>query len=111
MSRLLALVLALLPAFVTAAPFLVSDPWLATDPQPDACSYTEPPSATPRPLTLNVNTAGQKFIRSDLAGTTNGAHTFVITCSNALWGLASAPVNFTFTAAAPTAPAGLRIAP
>src|SRR5512147_3260936 len=110
MPRLLALAL-FLPTFAVAAPFLVSDPWPATDPQPDACSYTEPPSSTPRPLALNVNTAGQKFIRSDLAGTTNGAHTFVITCSNALWGLASAPVNFTFTAAAPTAPAGLRIAP
>lgn len=107
----LAFLLLLLPALADAAPFLVSDPWPLTDLQPDACTYTKGVAPTPKPLTLNTNTAGQKFVRHDLAGTTSGSHTLTIVCTNTLWGVASPPVNFQFAAGAPTAPAGLRLAP
>jgi hypothetical protein len=100
MKALAILLLLPLPAF--AAPFLYSDPW-PVDSQPDTCVAVE--GATNIPLTL---TGSPVYVKHNLAGMT-GAHTWAVTCTNA-WG-SSSPVNFTFKAGAPTAPATLRIAP
>jgi hypothetical protein len=100
LARMAALVL-LVPAWVQAAPFLYSDPWPAGS-EPDTCVAVEGAVTTPLDLV-----GSPKYIKDDLSGMT-GAHTWVITCTNA-WG-SSSPVNFTFKAGAPTAPVGIRIA-
>jgi len=106
---LLALFLALAPALSLAGPFLISDPWPATGQQPDTCTAIEQPGPTTRDLTLESTQTGLKYIREDLSDATPGAHTWSITCANQ-WGSSSA-VPFEFAAGAPTAPAGLRLAP
>lgn len=99
-----------------AAPFLLSDAWLLADslgnelPQPDTCQSVEGTAAA-KPLTLLTTATGAKYIKQDLTGTTNGSHKLTITCKSNLWGVASAPVDFSFVAGAPTLPAGLRVAP
>jgi hypothetical protein len=98
-------------ASANAAPFLVSDPWPAEAAQPDTCGYTEPPSSWVHPLAILTDTNGLKYIKQDMAGIPSGSHTISIVCNNDLWGLASAPVNFTFSASAPASPAGLRLVP
>jgi hypothetical protein len=95
----------------SAAPFLLSDPWAAGTLQPDTCSYTEAPSTLPHPLALLTDTNGLKYIKQDMAGIPSGSHTITVVCTNAAWGLASTPVNFTFSASAPASPAGLRLVP
>lgn len=97
--------LLLLSAPAVAGPFLISDQWPDPASQPDTCTAKE--TGKPDvPLAL-IGTA-QKSIRADMASVV-GAHTWVITCSNA-WG-ASDPVNFTFVAGKPAAPTGIRLVP
>ena len=98
-------------ASANAAPFLASDPWPAEVTQPDTCGYTEPPSTLVHPLAILTDTNGLKYIKQDMAGIPSGSHTIVVVCNNDLWGLASTPVNFTFSASAPASPAGLRLVP
>lgn len=113
MKKLLCwLALACLALESQAAPFVISDPWPIANPdgsaapQPDTCAAVE--SGVSKPLTL-ITVNGAKQIRHDLAGTSSGTHDWSVTCAN-MWGSSNA-VNFPFAVAAPTTPAGLRVAP
>lgn len=89
---------------VSAAPFLVSDPWPAAGPQPDSCKAME--GSTSIPLTLVGTTS--KSIKHDVSGIV-GKHDWDITCYN-IWGN-SVTVPFSFNAVVPSGAAGLRISP
>lgn len=87
-------------------PFVVSDPWPATGPQPTHCVYQEGAAAeVATPVALQND--GRVYCRIDVAGVTRAAHSWQVWASN-LWGV-SAKVPFAFSAAPPTAVLGLRI--
>lgn len=107
MTRLLVVLVFVLAAPCYAAPFLISDPWPASDAQPDACTAVE--GGVQIPLTLIDAAPGSKQLKHDVGAVANGAHSWTISCSNAFG--ASASVPFVFAAGAPGAPAGLRLVP
>lgn len=108
MTRLLAVLVFMLAAPCYAAPFLISDPWPASDPQPATCTAAVE-SGAPIPLTLIDAAPGSKQLKHDVGGVAKGAHNWTISCANAFG--ASASVPFAFAAGAPGAPAGLRLVP
>ena len=95
---------------VLGAPFLVSDPYPNTAPQPDSFRVGLDSGALINVPTF-TNPDGSKQLYYDLGplGITNGSHQFKVTAVNALWGLESTQTNFTFAKGAPGAPAGLGI--
>lgn len=101
----LAILLAVLP-FVSQARSIVSDSW-TTGNLPDKCGYIEG-SAAPVMSPVEQVTGGPRC-HIPIDGVT-GTHTYKIFARSAIWG-DSTQVLFTFTAEAPSAPAGLRIIP
>ncbi len=111
MKTFIALFALFLSFSVSAAPFVISDPW-PVGPQPDSCIASELPGPTTRSLDLEVGETGHKYIREDLGDATDGSHTWTIVCSSNTAGIApSVPVDFTFAIGALPGPNGLRLIP
>jgi len=90
-----------------AAPFLVSDPYPASGPLPDAfsCQLDNGALVSSVPAVAADNS---KSLLLDVGpmGITNGSHTFKCSAVSSLWG-SSAITNFPFVRGVPSAPSGL----
>ena len=96
---------------VEAAPFLVSDPYPASGPQPD--SFTVQVGAgAPTVVAPLSDASGNKSLKFDL-GPLNlpaGSFTVKVTANSSLWG-SSAAANFTGSKSVPGAPGNLQLVP
>lgn len=96
---------------VEAAPFLVSDPYPASGPQPD--SFTVQVNAgAPTVVTPLTDASGNKSLKFDLGSVAIpvGSFSVTVTANSSLWG-SSSPANFTGTKSVPGAPGNLRLQP
>lgn len=105
--RALALALAVLAMAGCAAPFLVSDPYPATGPQPDQFLVTVG-TAAPVTVPATKNADGTAYLKWDVGSIGTGPKTVTAKAKNA-WGESAASAPFSFTAGAPGAAAGLRL--
>ena len=106
MRRATAGVLLLASGAVSAAPFLVCDPYPATGQPPTEFVVTMTGVATPI-VTPAVDVSGGKALRLDLGPLNlSGSKTVTAKARNA-WGESAASAPFTFTAGVPGVPGGL----
>jgi hypothetical protein len=109
MMKKLALSLLIFPGVVSAAPFLVCDPYPSTVPQPTEfvvnISGITAPIVTPA-----INVTGGKAMKLDL-GPLNlvGAKTVTAKARNPAYGESANSAPFSFTAGVPAAPDGLTL--
>ena len=102
----------LIPAFLFAlasipahaAPFVVSDPYPSSGPQPTEFIITVSGSATPVIIPATTTAQGA-MLKWDVAGI-SGSKTITAKARNA-WGESAASGPFTFTAGTPAAPSGI----
>ena len=89
---------------VHAAPFVISDPYPATGPQPTEFVITV--SGQSAPVIVPATSAAQgTILKWDVAGIA-GSKTITAKARNA-WGESAASGPFTFTAGTPAAPSGI----
>lgn len=93
---------------LSAAPYIVSDPYPTTGTQPDTCKAVEGTKTYESPVGKNAD--GTVFCHIDLAGAPNGSHAMQVYAVSTLWGSSTA-VPFSFVAGAPALPASLKLAP
>lgn len=107
MNRILFLVV-LVAGPALSVPYLISDPWPLTGPQPTSCVWQEGTAAElVIPVASQAN--NQVYCKIDLGDVTRAAHNWQVWARN-LWG-DSAKVPFSFSAVPPTAASNLRVSP
>jgi len=89
---------------IQAAPFIVSDPYPSTGPQPDEFVITVSGQTDPVVVPATSTTQGA-MLKWDVAGI-SGSKTITAKARNA-WGESTASGPFTFTAGTPATPSGI----
>jgi hypothetical protein len=84
----------LIPLAVSAAPYLVSDPWPADAAQPELCVYQEGQIQISAPVSKDITGAARCMI--DLGSVAAGTHNLQVWAWSAS-ALSSPPVKFTFS--------------
>lgn len=94
----------LMPLSIQAAPFVVSDPYPSSGPQPTEFVITVSGQSSPV-IVPATSTAQGVMLKWDVAGI-SGSKTITAQARNA-WGESAASGPFTFTAGTPIAPSGI----
>lgn len=98
------LLFALVPMPIYAAPFVASDPYPSSGPQPTEFVITVSGQSAPV-IVPATSTAQGTILKWDVSGIT-GSKTITAKARNA-WGESAASGPFTFTAGTPAAPTGI----